>query len=139
MARDRDTSEPPRAVVVEDHAPMRAYIVKLLEKEFIVARVVADAESLLAAWREANPDVIVLDISLPGWNGFEAATRLRAAGCGAPIVFCSVHQEPEYVAAAWKVGAAGYVAKRDMSVELVSALRCALRGKRFVSTAVAGS
>jgi DNA-binding NarL/FixJ family response regulator len=139
MARERDTRARPRAAVVEDHASMRTYIGKLLEKEYTVACVVADAESLLAAWTEARPDVIVLDISLPGLNGFEAARRLRAAGCRAPIVFCSVHQEPEYVLAAWQVGAVGYVVKHDINGELLSALRCALRGERYVSTAVAGS
>jgi DNA-binding NarL/FixJ family response regulator len=80
--------------------------------------------------------VVLLDISLPGCNGLEAATRLRKAGCEAPIVFLTVHEAPAIVRAAWTAGGIGYVAKRSMSEDLVPAIRSALRGRRFVSAAV---
>jgi DNA-binding NarL/FixJ family response regulator len=116
---------------------MLEYIGRLLAKEFIVAGLVADAESLLDGWPAWHADVIVLDISLPGCSGLEAARRLRAEACAIPIVFLSFHQEPEIVRAAWAAGGKGYVAKRDIGRDLVPAIRAVLGGRRFASTAVA--
>jgi DNA-binding NarL/FixJ family response regulator len=124
---------------VDDHAPTLAYVGELLEKEFTVAGLVADAESLLAGWAAARPDVIVLDISLPGCSGYEAAARLRDAGCAAPVVFCSMHEEPDFVRAAFEAGGLGYVAKRDLGWDLLQAIRAAIGGRRFLSAAVIGA
>ena len=65
-------------------------------------------------WPAAQPDVVVIDVALTDGSGFDAAGRLRAAGCRAAIVFLSVHEEPEFVDAAWEAGGLGYVAKRDV-------------------------
>ena len=111
MARDRGAAphegdglarrgERPRVLVVDDHEAMLAHLARLLQSEFTVAGLVPDAESLLEGWARARPDVIVLDISLPGCSGLEAARRLRAMKCAVPIVFLSFHQEPEIVRAA---------------------------------------
>ena len=126
----------PRVLVVDDYAPILGHVARLLEKEFTVAGLVLDAESLIERWTTARPDVIVLDISLPQCSGFEAAARLRKAGCDAPIVFFSVHEAPELVRAAWTAGGLGYVAKRDVGWDLVPAIRAALGGRRFVSAAI---
>jgi DNA-binding NarL/FixJ family response regulator len=101
-----------------------------------VAGLVPDAESLIASWPLTNPDVVVLDISLPGCTGFEATARLRAAGCAAPVVFLSVHEAPDIVRAAWAAGGVAYVAKRDAGWDLVPAIHAALAGRRFVSAAL---
>ena len=65
-----------------------------------------DVEALLDRWPDAQPDVVVIDVALASGSGFDAAGRLRAAGCRAPIVFLSVHEEPEFLDAAWEAGAA---------------------------------
>jgi DNA-binding NarL/FixJ family response regulator len=132
----RDETVRPRVLVVNDHAPMLGYVARLLEKEFTVAGLVLDADSLLQGWLAARPDVIVMDISLPRCSGLEAATRVREAGCGVPIVFLTVHDTPEIVRAAWVAGGLGYVAKRDLEWDLVPAIRAALHGHRFVSAAL---
>jgi DNA-binding NarL/FixJ family response regulator len=126
----------PRVLVVDDYAPLLGHVARLLEKEFTVVGLVLEAESLVERWTTTTPDVIVLDISMPGCSGFEAAGRARAAGCSVPIVFLSVHEAPEIVRAAWTAGGLGYVAKRDLGWDLVPAIRAALRGRRFVSTAI---
>jgi DNA-binding NarL/FixJ family response regulator len=87
-------------------------------------------------WVAAKPDVVVMDVALTGCSGFDAVARLRAAGCRAAIVFLSVHEEPEFVEAAWEAGGLGYVAKRDVGCALVPAVRAALRGQRYVSAAI---
>ena len=96
-------------------------------------------ESLLARWPAAQPDVVVIDVSLTCCSGFDAAGRLRAAGCRAAIVFLSVYEEPEFVDAAWEAGGLGYVAKRDVGSALVPAVRAALRGRRYVSAAISAA
>jgi DNA-binding NarL/FixJ family response regulator len=126
-------------LVVDDHAAVLERAALTLRQEFTVVACLRDVGSLLDGWSAARPDAIVLDISLRDGNGFEAAARLRAAGCRAPIVFLSVHQEPEFVLAAWEAGGLGYVVKRDMARALVPAVHAVLRGNRYVSAAIASA
>jgi DNA-binding NarL/FixJ family response regulator len=123
-------------VVVDDSSVIQECMGRLLAKEFTLAGVFLDAESFIDHWHGAAPDVIVLDVTLPGVSGLEAAAHLRRAGCEVPIVFCSVHQEGEIVHAARAIGALGYVAKREISTDLVPALRAALAGRPFLSPVI---
>jgi DNA-binding NarL/FixJ family response regulator len=127
----------PRVLIVDDHVALLQEVARVLEREFVVAALVCDAETLMMEWPDVHPDVIVLDISLPGCSGFEAADRLRDAGCETPIVFLSVHEAPEFVQAAWAADGTAYVAKRDLGRDLVSAVWSALDGRRFISAAIA--
>jgi DNA-binding NarL/FixJ family response regulator len=119
--------------IVDNHMSMRQQIARLMKNEFTVAGLVRDAEALIECWAVAEPDLIVLDVSLPGCSGVEAAARVRAAGCDAPIVFLSGHVSPEMARAAHAAGALGYVDKRDVERHLVAAVRAALAGRRFNS------
>jgi DNA-binding NarL/FixJ family response regulator len=101
-----------------------------------VAGVVCDAESLIHGWTAWRPDVIVLDISLPGLSGLDAAAQLRHEQCNAPIVFLSVHVDPEIVLAAWAAGGSAYVAKGDVGHDLLPAIHAVLGGRRFASAAI---
>jgi DNA-binding NarL/FixJ family response regulator len=126
----------PRVLVVDDYDAVLARVGAVLCDEFIVIGV-HDMSSLMRIWEGAQADVIVLDVALAVGTGFEAAARLRAAGCDAPIVFLSVHEEADVVAAGWAAGAVGYVAKRDLDRSLGPAVRAAMRGRRYVSPAIA--
>ena len=126
----------PRVLVVDDYALMLEQVARVLREEFTIVALLRDVESLMAEWEKARPDVIVLDVSLTVGSGYEAARRLRGAGCTTPIVFLSVHEATDFVRAAWAVGGIGYVAKRDLDLALVSAVRAALRGRRYVSPAI---
>jgi DNA-binding NarL/FixJ family response regulator len=126
----------PRVLVVDDSAPVLGHVAQVLEKDFTVAGLVLDVESLIERWPAAGADVIVLDISLPRCSGLEAVARLRQAGCATPVVFLSVHESPEIVRAALAAGGLGYVTKRDLRWDLVPAIRAALRGRRFISAAL---
>ena len=129
----------PRVLVVDDHALMLEHAADALEEEFTVVALFREVEPLMDTWEAARPDVIVLDVSLGNCSGFDVAGRLRALGCNVPIVFLSVHEQPEFVRAGFEAGGTAYVAKRDLGRDLVPAVRAALRGRRYVSTAIAAA
>jgi DNA-binding NarL/FixJ family response regulator len=122
-----------RLLVADDHAAMRATVVGTLEAEYQVVGAVGDGQEMLDAEAEHNPDVIVLDISMPTLNGIEAAHRLKKRGSKARIIFLTVHDEPELLQAALNTGADGYVIKSRMASDLRPAVREAMFGRRFIS------
>lgn len=125
-----------RILVAEDHDAMRKKVVATLEAEFAVVGSVADGQAMLEAESEAEPDVVVLDISMPVMNGFEAANHLTQRASRAKIVFLTAHDDPEFLAAATAAGGLGYVIKSRMATDLRLAVREAVRGRAFVSPSV---
>jgi DNA-binding NarL/FixJ family response regulator len=81
------------------------------------------------------PDLIILDISLGDLSGFEVARRLKKAGCPAKIIFLSLHQDMDFVGAAFGMGASGYVFKSRLSTDLENAIEVVLSGGHFSSIA----
>lgn len=122
-------SEVRRVLVVDDHSGMLARTAAVLANACTVVGTACDGPTALEAAAALQPDVIVLDISMPGMNGFEVAARLRAAGCRAAVVFLSAYDDGEFVAAAEAAGAAGYVLKRQINSELVRAVLTAGTGR----------
>ena len=108
--------------------------VRLLEPEFDVIGVVRDGSALLEAASKMQPDVCVIDISMPVINGIEAATRLKKSGSTAKIIFLTVHEDPDFVQAALETGALGYVLKSRMASDLRVAVKGAMDGQLFIST-----
>ena len=127
-----EPTQKPRVLLVDDHPPLLQQVSRLIEKEFEVVATLSDGVTLLDMTASKNPDLIVLDISLPGDSGFRLAQRLREAGCKARLVFLTVHCDVDYAQAAFLSGACGYVMKGRLASDLVTALRVALGG-RFVS------
>jgi DNA-binding NarL/FixJ family response regulator len=118
-----------RVLLVDDNAAMLRRAAAVLTPGCEVVGAVKDGPAALAAAREFQPDVIVLDISMPGMNGFELATRLQQIGSKAALVFLTVHVEDEFVMAAREVGALGYVEKPRLAVDLLHAVREARAGR----------
>ena len=133
MLSSTTSSELTRVLLVDDNAAMLARASAVLAPGCDVVGAVGDGPAALAAARELRPDVIVLDISMPGMNGFELASRLRKAGSTAALVFLTVHNEEEFVLAAELAGAMGYVVKPRLVSDLLVAVREARSGCRFVS------
>jgi DNA-binding NarL/FixJ family response regulator len=125
-----------RVLLADDHADFLAVVAQFLEGEFEVVETVGDGESLLRQSARLRPEVVVLDISMPGLNGIEAARRLTAAGGAAILVFLTVHSDPDYVRAALAAGALGYVVKSRLASDLLPALREALAGRSFISPCI---
>ena len=122
-----------RILLADDHRRLSEIEERLLEAEFEVVGKVRDGQALFDEALRLKPDVIVTDISMPILNGIEAAERLRDSGCKSRIVFLTVHSDPEFVRRCLSTGAFGYVAKRRMASELITAIREALDGRIFVS------
>jgi DNA-binding NarL/FixJ family response regulator len=129
-------SNQPRVLLADDHQPIIERITALLQSSFEIVGVVSNGADLLAEAQKLQPDLIVLDISMPGLTGIEAAHQLREAGSSAKVVFLTVHERVEFVHACLAEGALGYVVKSRMAVDLIPAIRDALSGHRFISPPV---
>jgi DNA-binding NarL/FixJ family response regulator len=128
----------PRVLLADDHCVVAEGLRGLLQPHFEVVRIVSDGRELLAAARALDPDVVVLDISMPSLNGIDAARQLRAAKSRAKVVFLTMHREVTYAARALEAGASGFVLKHSAASELVTAVQEALKGGTYVTPQVAG-
>ena len=128
-----------RVLLADDHQILRQGLRTLLEREPDV-RVVGEATDGREAVAQAaalRPDVVVMDLSMPGLNGIEATRRIVAAQPKTKVVGLSMHADRQYVRAMFEVGAAGYLLKNSAYEELLSALRVVVGGRPFVSPAIA--
>ena len=120
-------------LLVDDSTPILESARAVLTPDCVVVGAVTDGPSALAAVRVSRPDVIVLDISMPGMSGLEVATMLRAQGSTASIVFLTVHDDQQFIDAAMQAGGTGYVLKRRLLADLLHAVQEARAGRSFVS------
>jgi DNA-binding NarL/FixJ family response regulator len=123
----------PRVLLVDDNETILERASATLSHECEIVGRVKDGLSALEAVRALHPDVIVLDISMPGMSGLEVAYLLRRAGSKVPIVFLTIHDDEELVAAAQAAGGIGYVAKTMLPSDLPVAVNEACAGRRYVS------
>jgi len=125
-----------RILLADDHKEIRDKVRRCLEAEFNVLDAVCDGRELLEAAARLNPDVCLLDISMPVLNGIEAAMQLKENGSKAKVIFLTVHEDMDFAQAALKTGASGYVIKRQMASDLRRAVNEALAGRIFISSSV---
>ena len=124
-----------RVLVADDHGSMLAALVHLLSAEYDVVAAMLDGDAAIAGAARHAPDVVVLDIAMPGTDGIAAAARLRDRGVDAKVVFVTMHHDPAYLEAAMAFGAAGFVVKSRLVSDLLPAVREVLAGRSFVSHA----
>ena len=125
-----------RLLLADDHALMLEGLLRLLSGEFEIVGKVTDGRAAVEEAKRLNPDVVVLDVSMPELNGIEAARQLNAILPSAKIVFVTQQLDPAYVHAAFAAGAMGYVAKQSAARELVEAIRMALNNRYYVTPLV---
>jgi two-component system, NarL family, response regulator NreC len=133
-----ESARPIRCVIADDHALVRDGVRRLLEDDpdFAVVGEAADASEALKQVLEHRPDLILLDITMPGMSSFEAG-RLIGEHCpGTRIVYLTMHEDQEYVFEALRSGASGYLLKDTPAPHLLRALRDVHRGERAVSPQV---
>ena len=129
----------PRVLLADDHEALLARAQALLSEEYDVVSAVPDGLAAVAAAVRLQPDVVVLDISMPGLSGIDVARRIRAAGCEARVVFLTVHEDPDFIREGLSTGAMAYVVKTRLASDLMLAVQEALEGHAFVSPSVAAS
>jgi DNA-binding NarL/FixJ family response regulator len=127
----------PRVVVADDHLAMLNSLVRILSGEFDVVAAVTDGLAVVATAARLEPDLLVLDISMPGLNGIAAAARLRESGSTAKIVFVTNLRDREFVQESLALGDVGFVVKDRLVADLLPAIRQVLSGQSFVSPSVA--
>lgn len=123
-----------RLLIVDDHAVLRAGLRMLLDVQPDMT-VVAEAdtgEDAVAQARQQRPDVILLDLSMPGMGGLEAIRRLREVDPSMRILVLTMHDDEGYLRRALEAGSAGYVLKRAADAELVSAIRAVAGGGTYL-------
>jgi DNA-binding NarL/FixJ family response regulator len=123
----------PRIVLADDHEEMLRIIALVLGNEFNIIGTAENGMRAVELTTTLSPDVLVLDISMPVVNGIEAASRLRALGSRARVVFLTVNTDPDFVEAARSAGAVGYVRKESLALNLAPAIRAAIEGNSFTS------
>jgi DNA-binding NarL/FixJ family response regulator len=122
----------PRVLVADDQPRVLEMLVDRLDADFEVVADASDGRQALDFAVRFDPDVVVLDVSMPGLDGFQVLRELRGLGSRAKVVLLTLHHTEEFITHAIRSGAAGYVLKTRMPLDLVSAIDHALAGRIFV-------
>ncbi len=126
-----------RILLADDHPRLLAETARLLGQVHEVIGTVSNGMELIDAANRLDPDVIVLDISMPGLGGFEAARRLIGAGCRSKLVFLTICEDPDMARAAMTLGVNAYVVKSRLVTDLIPAISKAPAEEHFVSPTLA--
>lgn len=128
-----------RVLIADDHAIFRLGLKDLLTDEFqkVTFAEARNADETLNQIRKQNWEIVILDISMPGRSGLDILEEIRRVRPKLPILLLSMHPEEQFARRALKSGAAGYLTKESVPEELKKAVRKALAGGRYVSTALA--
>lgn len=124
-------SNPTVLIAEDDFLIFEGILRPLLVREFDIVAAVGDGLQAVAAAEEHRPEIVLLDISLPGLRGFDAARTILANQPQCKVLFVSNYMERAYVEAAEDMGASGYVLKSRVSGELIDAIRAALAGEFY--------
>jgi two-component system response regulator NreC len=123
-----------RVVLADDLAPVMLEVAALLRESFDVVGMASDGRAALETTVRLKPDLVVLDISMPGLSGIEVAKELKKRASGTKIVFLTVHEDRTILEACRAAGGLGYVIKVLMETDLIPAINEALAGRAFTSS-----
>jgi DNA-binding NarL/FixJ family response regulator len=127
-----------RVLLADDHTLVRAGLRKLLESlpGVEVVGEACDGMEVLSLAEQLRPDVVVMDVAMPGLNGLDATARLKLSQPDSKVLILSMHQNEDYVRQALRQGAAAYLLKDAAPTELEAGLRAVMRGETYLSAAV---
>lgn len=134
MAQEREI----RLLIADDHTIIREGLRKLLENEpglQVVGEATDGREAVIKA-QDLLPDIVLLDLSMPGLHGIEATRQIARRLPKTKVLILSMHKNEAYVLQALQAGASGYILKDSASEEVVSALRCVFRGDSYLSPSI---
>ena len=124
-----------RVLVGDDHALILDGLRNALQPHYEIAGLAQDGRALVQAAERLKPDLVVVDISMPLLNGFEAAKQIKKSLPHTKVIFLSQHLNPAYLKQALRLGASGYVLKAGATEELQQAIEAVLRGKTYITPA----
>jgi len=130
---ERDIVAHPSLLLADDNPALLETLIEMLEPSYKVAAALRNGASVLEEVSALRPDLVILDISLGDLTGFEVARRLKGIGCPAKIIFLSVHEDIDFVNAAFELGASRYVFKSRITADLTKAIDAVLNGGQFAS------
>ena len=122
-----------RVILADDLPKVHEKVAAVLRDTFEIVGNAYNGEQAIEAATTLNPDILITDISMPLLNGIQVASRLRETDCKAKLIFLTVHEDPDYIEAAFSLGALGYVLKSRFTTDLIPAIEAALQGRRFTS------
>jgi DNA-binding NarL/FixJ family response regulator len=125
----------PALLLADDNPALLTTLVEMLQVKYRITAALPNGTSVLNQISVLRPDIAILDISLGDLTGFDVALRLRDSGCPAKIIFLTVHEDIEFVSAAFEIGASGYVFKSRVTEDLIKAIDIVFNGGRFASIA----
>lgn len=124
-----------KILIADDHALVRSGIITLLksEKEFTIVGEACDGEAAVDQVQNLNPDIVLMDISMPKQSGLEAAAIIRKKFPSTRVLILTMHDNEEYAYQIWNSGAGGYILKNSDKSELITAIKEVVGGRRFFS------
>jgi DNA-binding NarL/FixJ family response regulator len=134
-------SERVRVLLADDHAVVREGLAALLgtQPDIEVVGAVGDGREAVRESRRLEPDVVVMDVTMPELNGIEAAGQIHDACPATSVVMLSMHSDVEHVYRALRAGARGYLLKSSAGSEVAEAVRAVISGRRYLSSKIAES
>ncbi|HKD84957.1 MAG TPA: response regulator transcription factor [Terriglobales bacterium] len=125
-----------RVLLADDHDTILARVRVILGDGFDIVGAVSNGRDAVREVQRLDPDVLVIDISMPVIDGLQAVAQLRRTNPRTKFIFLTVHEDPDFVAAAFSAGASAYVTKSHVSTDLIPAIHEALEGRRYVSQSI---
>lgn len=129
-----------KVFIADDHPVFRAGLKLLIEKDeqLAVTGEASDGNEALAKLPAAAPDVAVLDIDMPGGDGFEVAQALRAGERPPEIIFLTMHKDEHFLNKALELGVKGYLVKESAVTDIISCIKTVAAGRVFISPSISG-
>jgi DNA-binding NarL/FixJ family response regulator len=124
----------PKVLLGDDHHLILDALRAMMKEEFEI-QTVDNSQAFVKAVEDFQPDVAILDVSMPGGDGFVTARKVQERAPDLPIVFLSMHSDPKYLEQAAMVGARAYLSKRSPAQELISAIHAVLEGETLLAPA----
>lgn len=126
----------PTILIADDHKMFAQGLAGLLEDEFDLVAIVENGQALIDEVDRVQPDLIIVDISMPVLNGLDAVRRLMQKHSTAKVVFLTMHADTRLLREAFQCGGVGYVLKQSAGEELIFALRQVMAGRKYISPTI---
>lgn len=125
--------KPIRTFLADDHPDVLEKLASLLGQPYDIVGLASDGQTVIDGVQRLGPELLVLDISMPGMSGIEAVEKLKKSSFDPVVVFLTVHADSDFLRAALTAGAFGYVLKARLATDLLPAIEAALAGQIFIS------